>query len=219
MQDADAAATELRRCVEELGFKGALVNGFSNLGDAGTGVYYDGEAYEPFWAEVERLEAPFYLHPRNPLPGQRRIYEGRPELLGPAWAFGVETGTHALRLITSGLFDRHPRLQVILGHLGEGLPFAINRLQARMGSVHGIPLERLPVEVLRENFHITTSGNPHTPSLLGAIAELGVERVMFSADYPFEDLADGASWFDALELEADVREQLASTNARRLLAL
>lgn len=219
MQEPGAAAAELRRCVEELGFKGALVNGFSNVGDAETALYYDGAAHEPFWAEVERLGVPLYLHPRNPVVGQREIYAGHPELLGPAWAFGVETATHALRLITSGLFDRHPRLQVVLGHLGEGLPFAINRLQQRMGSVSAIDLERLPVQVLRENFHVTTSGNTHTPSLIGILLELGADRVMFSADYPFEELADGATWFDQLAISAGDHRKIGHENARRLLGL
>ncbi len=219
MQDPEAAAAELRRAVERLGFKGALVNGFSNLGDEHTAVYYDGEEYEPFWAEVERLGVPFYLHPRNPVLGQRRIYDGRPALLGPAWAFGVETGTHALRLIVSGLFDRFPALQIVLGHLGETLPFAINRLEQRMSSVSTVPLERGPVACLRENFHITTSGNSHTPSLIGALLEVGADRLLFSGDYPFEELGDGAAWFDGLPISAGDREKLGHENARRLLRL
>lgn len=219
MQDADAAAAELRRCVRELGFKGALVNGFSNRGDERTAVYYDGEEHEPLWAEVERLGVPFYLHPRNPLLGQRGAYEGRPQLLGPAWAFGVETATHALRLIVGGLFDRHPGVQLVLGHLGEGLPFAIHRLQQRMESVSGVHLERGPVQCLRENVHVTTSGNPHTPSLIGILLELGADRVMFSGDYPFDDLEAGARWFDALPISAEDSRKIGHANARRLLGL
>ena len=122
MQDPEAAARELERCVKELGFRGALVNGFSQVGDADTAVYYDLPQYRPFWAMVERLDVPFYLHPRNPLPRDAKIYEGHPWLLGPIWAFGQETAVHALRLMGSGLFDAHPRLQIILGHMGENLP-------------------------------------------------------------------------------------------------
>lgn len=219
MQDPQAAADELHACVSKRGFKGVLVNGFSNLGDERTAVYYDGEEYWPFWAEVERLGVPFYLHPRNPVVGQRRIYDRRPALLGPAWAFGVETATHALRLIVSGLFDRFPGLSMILGHLGETLPFAIHRLQRRMGSVTGIDLHRGPVQVLQENFSVTTSGNYHTPSLVGILLELGSDRVMFSTDYPFEVVEDGAAWFDALTISADDRRKIGRENARRLLGL
>ena len=115
MQDPELAAKELERCVKELGFKGALVNGFSQVGDKDTTVYYDLAQYWPFWQVVERLDVPFYLHPRNPLPRDAKIYEGHSWLLGPIWAFGQETAVHALRLMGSGLFDaisearHHPR--------------------------------------------------------------------------------------------------------------
>ena len=131
MQDPDGAAEEAERGVRELGFKGVLVNGYSDMPDGG-GAYYDAPEYIPFWERFAALDVPFYLHPRNPLPANAGIYTGREELLGPTWAFAVETGTHALRLITSGLFDRLPDLQIILGHLGELLPFAIGRLEQRI---------------------------------------------------------------------------------------
>jgi 2,3-dihydroxybenzoate decarboxylase len=99
-----------------------MVNGFTNLGDAETGLYYDDPRFIPFWERAEARGALIYLHPRNPLPANQGIYEGHPELLGASWAFTVETATHALRLMTSGLFDRFPKLTIILGHLGETLP-------------------------------------------------------------------------------------------------
>jgi predicted TIM-barrel fold metal-dependent hydrolase len=214
MQDPAAAASEAERAVRELGFRGVLVNGYSN------GVpYYDDERYWGFWETLDGLGVPFYLHPRNPLESMREIYRGRPELLGPTWAFGVETATHALRLITSGLFDRHPRLTVILGHLGEGLPFAMHRLEQRLGRRADVRLERLPTQVLRENFHITTSGNYHTPSLVGLLLELGADRVLFAADYPFEDLADGARWMDTVPISEGDRAKIGRDNAARLLGL
>jgi gamma-resorcylate decarboxylase len=219
LQDPAAAADELERCVTELDFRGALVNGYSSVGDLGTARYYDEADYLPFWERVAALGVPFYLHPRNPLPSQRRIYEGREELLGPTWAFAVETGTHALRLITGGVFDRHPEVQVILGHLGEQLPFAMARLTQRMAHNPRVNLARPPREIFRENFHITTSGNAHTPSLLGALMELGAERVMFAADYPFEEMADTTVWFDALDISAADRVKIGRTNAERLLGL
>ena len=103
MQDPDAAAAELERCVKDLGFRGALVNGFSQVGSPDTAVYYDLPQYRTFWRVVEQLDVPFYLHPRNPLPGSIRSYEGHDWLLGPNWAFHAETAVHALRLIGSGL--------------------------------------------------------------------------------------------------------------------
>src|SRR6516162_5282262 len=128
MQDPDGAARELERCLKELGFRGALVNGFSQVRDAETAVYYDLPQYRPFWAMAEKLDAPFYLHPRNPLPRDAKIYHSHQWLLGPIWAFGQETAVHALRLMGSGLFDTHPRLQIILGHMGENLPFGLWRV-------------------------------------------------------------------------------------------
>lgn len=218
MQDPDAAETELRRAVGRLGCLGALVNGYTDVAGGGS-RYYDEPAYEPLWAAFEELDVPLYLHPRDPLPSQRRIYQGREELLGPTWAFAVETGTHALRLITSGLFDRYPGVTVIVGHLGEFLPFAIHRLEQRMSRLADIRLERSPTEVLRQNFYITTSGNYHTPSLRGCIEEVGAERLLFAADYPFEVLDDGTSWFDALELDSETKAQIASHNAAALLRI
>src|SRR4051794_22031850 len=162
---------------------------------------------------------PFYLHPRNPLESMREIYRGRPQLLGPTWALGVETATHALRLIVSGLFDRFASLQVVLGHLGEGLPFQAYRLEQRLRRRADVSLSRLPTVVLRENFYVSVSGNYHTPSLVGVLSELGPGRVMFAADHPFEDIADAAEWFDALSLDDDVRGRIASRNAERLLGL
>ncbi|HWI30573.1 MAG TPA: amidohydrolase family protein [Microbacterium sp.] len=216
LQDPGAAADELGRAVGELGFVGALANGFSELED-GSIAYYDQPEYAPFWARVAELGVPFYLHPRNPLPAHSRMYEGRPELLGPAWAFGVETGTHALRLITSGLFDRHPDLQIILGHLGENLPFAIARLEQRIAHREDVAFERPPRTVLRENFHLTISGNYHTASLIGILLELGADRVLFAADHPFERMEDAARWFDALPISPADRAKIAHGNATRLL--
>jgi predicted TIM-barrel fold metal-dependent hydrolase len=214
LQDPAAAATEAERAVRELGFRGVLVNGYSN------GVpYYDDERYLPFWEAMEGLGVPFYLHPRNPLASMREIYDGRPELLGPTWAFGVETATHALRLIVSGLFDRFPRLTVVLGHLGEGLPFQTYRLEQRLKRRADVSLERLPTQVLRENFYVTVSGNYHTASLIGVLLELGADRVMFAVDHPFEDVADGAEWFDAVAISEGDRVKIGRSNVQRLLGL
>src|SRR4051794_24846596 len=212
MQDPAAAAGEAERAVRELGFRGVLVNGYSN-----GCPYYDDERYGPFWETLEGLGVPFYLHPRNPLEGQREIYAGRPELLGPTWAFGVETATHALRLIVSGLFDRFPALTVVLGHLGEGLPFQTYRLEQRLKRRADVTLERLPTVVLRENFYVSVSGNYHTASLIGVLLELGADRVMFAADHPFEDVADGAEWFDAVAISESDRRKIGRLNAERVL--
>jgi len=218
MQDTDAAIGELERCITTLGFKGALVNGYSATGADGA-LYYDDERFIPFWERVQALGVPFYLHPRNPLPDQRRIYEGRPELLGPTWAFAVETGTHALRLITGGLFDRFPELTVIIGHLGEFLPFALPRLEQRMSHLKHVQLQKPATQYLRDNFFITTSGNTHTASLVALLLEVGADRLLFAADYPFEEMEAGATWFDQVPISETDRAKIGHGNARRLLGV
>ena len=162
---------------------------------------------------------PFYLHPRNPLPDQRRIYETREVLLGPTWAFTVETATHVLRLIVSGLFDRLPTLQIVIGHMGELLPFAIQRTEQRLSHIPDAQLRRAPQECLRENFHLTTSGNFHTPSLIGALLQVGADRILFAADHPFERMSDAAGWFDAAPISEADRRKIGRTNAERLLRM
>ncbi len=220
MQDPDAAAAELTRAVRELGFKGAMVNGYSQVGTPDTVVYYDHPIYKPFWATVASLNVPFYLHPRDPLPARVPIYDGHPWLRGASWAFGVETATHALRLMASGMFDTHPGLTAILGHLGEMLPYCIWRFDHRVGKrPRDIPARRPFIEYLRANFYVTTSGNFHTPTLVDAITELGADRVLFSVDYPFEECADAASWFDAAEISEADRLKIGRTNAAQLFRL
>jgi predicted TIM-barrel fold metal-dependent hydrolase len=164
MQDPELATAELERCIRDLGMVGALVNGFSQVGDELTVTYYDEPSYRPFWQAVERLDVPFYLHPRNPLIQKAEIFRGHEWLLGPTWAFGQETAVHALRLAGSGLFDACPKLQIVLGHMGEGLPFSMWRVDHRnawMDLPPTYPAKRPIANYFRENFHVTTSGNFH----------------------------------------------------------
>jgi gamma-resorcylate decarboxylase len=225
LQDPEAAVRELNRCVTELGFVGALVNGFSQdaaLGDGKELLYYDLPQYRPFWAEVERLDVPFYLHPRNPLPQDARIYDGHPWLLGPTWGFAQETAVHALRLMGSGLFDEHPSLQIVLGHMGEGIPAMLWRIDNRNAWVEvppAYPAKRRFVDYFTENFHITTSGNFRTQTLIDALLELGADRIMFSTDWPFENIDHAADWFDTAAIAEADRVKIGRTNARRLFKL
>jgi gamma-resorcylate decarboxylase len=219
MQDPQAATAELQRCVRDLKFKGALVNGFSQIGAADTAVYYDLPQYRPFWAEVERLGVPFYLHPRYPLPKLRAAYDGHPWLMASAWGFAEETALHALRLMGCGLLDEYPRLQIVIGHLGERIPFDLWRLDHRLAKVANRPAKRTMAEYFRNNFHLTTSGNFCTQSLVHAMMTVGADRVMFAVDYPFEDHAQGAAWFDAVEIAEADRLKIGRGNAEKLFAL
>lgn len=218
MHDPEVAARELTRCVTELGFKGALVNGYTQRGDQDNAVYYDHKEYWDFWATVERLDVPFYLHPREP--SQRKAYEGHPWLIGPAYGFAAETGLHALRLMGSGLFDAHPRLTIILGHLGEGLPYNLHRTDQRIAwSPMGYPAKRKISEYFAENFYMTTAGNFRTQTLIDAMLEVGADRILFSTDYPFEEATEAAAWFDVCSISEADRRKIGRTNALRLFKL
>ena len=222
LQDPEAAALELSRCVQQLGFRGALVNGFSQVDNPNTAVYLDEPRYLDFWATVERLDVPFYLHPRDPLPGWMPILDGHPWFETSRYAFTVETATHALRLMASGVFDRYPKLAIVLGHLGETLPNQIWRIDHRIDLMppKGIPAKKKLGEYLRNNFYITTSGNFCTPTLLNAIQWMGAERILFSVDYPFEKMKEAADWFDRVDAISQTDwDRIARQNAVRLLKL
>jgi 2,3-dihydroxybenzoate decarboxylase len=218
MQDPDMASRELERCVKEFGFVGALVNGFSQLNARDNAVYYDIKEYWNFWDTVQRLDVPFYLHPREP--SQLKPYEGHPWLVGPAYGFGAETGLHALRLMGSGLFDRYPSLKIILGHLGEALPFTLYRIDQRIAwSPLGYPAKRKISEYFADNFHITTAGNFRNQSLINSMLEVGADRILFSTDYPFEAVAEAASWFAGAPISEQDRRKIGRENAIRLFRL
>ncbi|QOZ29705.1 amidohydrolase family protein [Bradyrhizobium sp. CCBAU 51753] len=219
MQDPEAAARELDRCVGALKFRGALVNGFSESSSHDGALYYDRKEFWPFWSEVERLDVPFYLHPRNPLAKDAAIYEGHRWLMGPTWAFGQETAVHALRLMGSGLFDAYPRLQIILGHMGEGLPYSMWRVDNHnkwMRAQNVYPAKRKIADYFRENFYITTSGNFRTQALIDAMLEIGADRILFSADWPFENIDHAAEWFDTATISEADRFKIGRDNALRL---
>jgi gamma-resorcylate decarboxylase len=220
LQSPRAAADELERAVTVLGFKGALINGYTNIGNADTAQYLDEAPVGEFWERVAQLDVPVYLHPREPLPSQRRIYDGYSSLVGSAWGFAHETATHAIRLMLSGLFDKYPNLTIILGHLGEGLPLMLPRVEHRLRMQRdgkGLGSAGRPVsDYFNRNFYLTTSGHFHTKSLLNAISEIGVDRVMFSVDHPYESVVTASEWFDQALISENDREKIGRTNALRL---
>ena len=188
-------------------------------------LYYDLPQYRAFWAVCAGLGVPFYLHPRNPLPGDARIYDGHPWLMGPGWAFGQETAVHALRLMGSGLFDAHPGLQIVIGHMGEGLPFNIWRVDnknawtKKEGSSGPQPAQKSFTEYFRENFHITVSGNYCTEALLCSMQVIGADRILFSTDWPFENVDYSAAWMDSVDIDEADRQKIGRLNALRLFNL
>lgn len=221
LQDPDAASAELTRCVTELGFKGAMVNGFTQRETPESALYYDIPEYRGFWATVSKLDVPFYLHPRMQIPARAENYEGHPWLMSAPWGFAVETSIHALRLCGSGIFDEFPNLRICVGHLGENIPFGLWRLDARMRfSRRGYRGERPLGDYFREHFHVTVSGNFDDPAFRCTLDVLGKERVYFSADYPFEKMEDAAGWFDSTTVVAEEdRLRIGRNNAIRLFGL
>jgi 2,3-dihydroxybenzoate decarboxylase len=214
MHSAREAADELSRAVKVLGFKGALVNGHTN------GTYYDDPAYDEFWDRMQALDVPLYLHPVVNPAQMPSSYAGHPELPGAMWGWGVEIATHALRLLFGGVFDRFPRLKVILGHMGEGMPILRWRFDSRFAAYsHGITLARPPSEYFGRNILITTSGVCSPAALSCAVDEMGAEAVMFSVDYPYESTAVAADFVERSPLSEEVRRLVCHGNAERLLKM
>jgi 2,3-dihydroxybenzoate decarboxylase len=211
MQDPAAAAAELERAMHDLEFCGALIHGHSH------GKYLDDPAFDPFWERAEALGAPVYLHhaePTAPAP----VLAGYRELRGPGWESAFETGSHILRLVYGGVFDRYPKARLIVGRLGETLPYLLWRLDAQ-AQREAISLARPPSDYFRSNIFVTTAGLLSASSLYCAVAALGPAQVMFATGYPFEPMADSGHFLDAVRLDEGLRADIAFRNAERLFGL
>ncbi|MEU0073466.1 amidohydrolase family protein [Streptomyces sp. NPDC006332] len=214
LQDPKAAVVELRRAVEELGLKGVLYN------DHVRGHYLDEPQFRPVWAELERLGVTLYLHPAVIPADNWRVFDGYPVLVGPSWGWTATTGAHALRLIYGGVFDEFPRASVMLGHMGELLPFQMARLDSRYDQVPAEHrLQHLPSYYLRNNVYVTTSGVMSHAALLGAVHAVGADRVLFSIDYPFESSAEAVAFLRSAPYAPADLARIAHGNADRVLGL
>ncbi|HTV36276.1 MAG TPA: amidohydrolase family protein [Xanthobacteraceae bacterium] len=211
MQDARGAAAELERCMRELKFCGAMINGHTH------GQYLDHPSLFPFWERAEALGAPIYIHPTDPIAPSPAL-EGVAGLRRATWEWGFETGSHALRLVFSGHFDRFPGAKVVLGHLGETLPYLLWRFDSR-AKLYSIKLAKAPSDYIKQNIMVTTSGMCSAEPLNCALAALGHDRVMFAADYPFESAQEAGEFMDHVPLAETLREDIAINNAARYLKL
>jgi 2,3-dihydroxybenzoate decarboxylase len=211
MQDAEAAADELERAMGELKLCGAMINGHTN------GQYLDHPALYPFWERAEALGALVYLHPADPVT-PAPVLDGHKGLRRATWEWTVETGSHALRLVFSGLFDRFPGAKLGMGHLGETLPYLLWRFDSR-AKLYGVKLARQPSQYIRDNIVVTTSGMCSAEPLTCAISALGSDRVMFAADYPFESAQESAEFIDHTPITEAVRADICFNNAAKLLRL
>jgi len=220
------AAAELERTVRDLGFKGALINGHSR------GRYLDDPFFSPILERAEALQVPIYLHPTAPpAPVIAASYAGFDPrltyiLANAGWGWHIETAVHVLRMVVGGVFDRYPRLQLVIGHLGEALPFMLPRIErnfsaGRPGSLHTdvAKLERPIGAYFRENLHYTISGFNFLPPFLDLLLQVGVDRIMFSADYPYASMAEARAFLDAIPVSPADRERIAHRNAERLFGL
>ncbi|HUE60066.1 MAG TPA: amidohydrolase family protein [Acidimicrobiales bacterium] len=219
LQDVDAAVKELTRAVTELGLCAVMVNGYSNLGT--DNLYLDEDRFEPFWTALEELEVPLYLHPRLPSRAvQEAIYRGHPELVGAAWGFAPETATHVLRLVYGGVFDRHPGAKLILGHLGETLPFFAGRIQRAFAyNPYAQRTRKRLQDYLSDNIWLTTSGNFNDQALITALLTVGADHIMFASDYPYDMATDAARWIETAPISENDRRKICYDNAATLFGL
>jgi 2,3-dihydroxybenzoate decarboxylase len=218
VHDPDVAVRELERAVTRLGLKGAMINGYTNTKDPQRVEYLDDAKFLPFWEAASSLGAPIYLHPRPAL--DQRIYDGHSELIGATWGFAPEAATHALRLIYSGLFDRFPSLTVILGHLGETLPYFSWRIQHCFEyNPSDKKVQRRLQDYLCENFYVSTSGIFSDQALIGAMLTIGADRILFACDYPYEVMEPAARWIERAAISEGDRKKIAAGNARRLFKI
>ncbi|HXQ53104.1 MAG TPA: amidohydrolase family protein [Stellaceae bacterium] len=211
----DAAAQELDRCVKQLGFKGTMIHGHT------MGSFLDDKKYWPIFERAQALDVPVYLHPTLPPPlAMKAYFEGFEEIARAGWGFAVDTSIHFLRILFSGAFDAYPRLKIILGHLGEGLPFAMHRLNDhtwRAAQRRG--LKKTPLEYIRDNLIVTTSGNWYEPAFVCTLLAMGADNIIFAIDWPYEPNSAGMEFFHKLSISDGDKEKIAHGNAERILRM
>lgn len=215
LQNPEQAADELERSVTQLGLRGGLINAHTQ------GKYLDDPSYSVVWERAQDLDVPLYLHPANGV-DTAHVLSGHPELQGPMWSWGLDTSTHALRLIFGKVFDRFPNAKLLLGHMGEGLPYALWRLDSRWDfhNHQGIELDlEYPSHYLRRNLYITTSGVSSSAPLLCSLLALGADHILFGTDYPFESMSTACEFIENAPISEADREKICYRNAESLLHL
>ena len=218
-RNPEAAADELERCVTQLGFKGGMVHGLTE------NQFIDMPRFRPIFTRAAALDVPIYIHPNWPHAAVVDAYykdyaEKYPSIVTAAWGFTVETATSGLRLILSGIFEELPNLKIILGHLGEGLPFSAWRIDESLRAFSRPDVPVIPFrELFRKHFWITTSGNFSDPALMCCAMELGIDRILFSVDWPYVENAPGTDWMARIPFGTEDREKILHGNAETLLKM
>lgn len=213
--DPNAAWRELDRCIEKLGYKGAIIHGMT--GD----LFIDDRRFWPIFEVAEKLDVPLYIHPADPHPAVIKTYFGdfahsHPMFVRAAWGFTIETGTQAMRLVLSGALEKYPAMKIILGHFGEAIPFLLPRIDEALS--RDTPMKNFR-DFFTRQFYVTTSGFFSDPALLCCIQELGVDRIMFSVDWPYVSNRAGVDWIESVALNEPDKRKICSENAKRLLRL
>ena len=212
----DKAADELERCVKDLGFKGTMVHGPSG------GLFMDNKKFWPIFERAQALDVPVYMHPAHPMEAVIEAYykdyvKDYPSILSAGWGFTVETATAVVRMILSGMFREYPNLKIIVGHLGEGIPFLLDRINESFSRPGGEPVNFR--QTFCNNFYVTTSGFFSTPALLCTQQELGIDRIMYSVDWPYVEFDRGSKWLETLQMNPNDLNNLLGGNAKRILKL
>lgn len=216
MAAPEAAADELERCVKDHRFVGAMIHGHT------MGAFLDDRKFWPIFQRAEALDVPIFLHPALPNPGAMKAYfEGFEDLLArPGWGFAVDTSIHFLRILFSGVFDAYPKLQFIMGHLGEGLPFAMHRLNDHTHlAAKRRGLKKTPLDYIRDHLYVATSGNWYAPAFECTRLAMGADRILWAIDWPYEANHVGMAFWNELKLGDEDRAKIAHDNAERLLRL
>lgn len=216
LQDPAAAVRELERCVKEMGFVGTMIQGHSDL------HYLDEPQFDEVWAALEELDLPLYLHVGHPAHDQLKAYSDYTEMMGPTWNWASEGTTHCLRMVFGGVFERHPKAKLILGHLGETIPFLLRRFDEgadKTGALDKGIITQLPSFYLKRNVYVTTSGEYEPEALRCAIDAMGIDHVLFACDYPFSGMDIGCACVESVPLTRSEREHIYHKNAERILHL
>jgi predicted TIM-barrel fold metal-dependent hydrolase len=213
--DPEAAAAELERTVKHLGFKGAMIHGLTG------NLFIDDKQFWPIFSQAQRLDVPIYIHPADPHPAVQNAYFGHyatthPMFLRAAWGFTIETGTQAMRLVLSGVLDAYPRLKIILGHFGEAIPFLLARIDEALA--RDTPMKNFR-QYFCKHFYVTTSGFFSDPALLCCVQEMGIDRILFSVDWPYASNRAGTHWIDRVPLAEADKRKICYENAQKLLRL
>lgn len=217
--DPGGAAEELERAVKKLGLKGAHVNSHFN------GEYLDDRKYSVILETAQTLNVPIYIHPREPSPAMVKPYQDYPDLCRAMWGYAAEVGLHAMRLICGGIFDRYPSLKIILGHMGEGLPYWLWRMddiwlnEGVISTPHTKKLNKMPSQYVKENFLVTISGMFWQPAFLCAYLALGADRMLFAVDYPYESNKEAVQFIETVAICDGDKEKICHLNGEKILAL